>query len=124
MESLKEKMVLKKACWTFGALETGRKLCLDSRRLHILIQMLIEQDMHDQALIIGREYLQKQEFELYKEYFSNVAKDHSKNRVYADAHKALLGEDILETKRKLRELKKQKISEQESFLKKLATSND
>jgi hypothetical protein len=47
MELLREKMVLKKACWTFGALETGRKLSLDSRRLHILIQMLIEQDMHD-----------------------------------------------------------------------------
>lgn len=116
-------MVLKKACWTFGALETGRKLSLDSRRLHILIQMLIEQDMHDQAFIIGREFLQKQEFELYKEYFHHVHQDISKNRVYAEAHKNLLGEDILETKRKLRELKKQKSLEQEIFLKKLASQN-
>ena len=46
-EERKDKMVLKIACFTFGALETAKKLRLDSRRLHILIGMLIDQEMLD-----------------------------------------------------------------------------
>lgn len=106
MELLKEKLILKKACWAFGAFETGKKLRWDSRRLHILISMLIEQDMQPQAFLIARDFLSREELEMYDEYFDMVSKDVSKNKVYADAHAILLGEDILTTKKKLRNLKR------------------
>ena len=62
--------------------------------------------MHEQAMVIAKEYLQRKEFELYLEYFNGISKETSKNRIFAEAHKTLLGEDILETKRRLRTLKK------------------
>jgi hypothetical protein len=78
MESLKEKLILKKACWAFGAFETGKKLYQDKRRLKILINLLIEQDLHPQAFIIARDFLTKEEIYEYGDSFEMVRRDISK----------------------------------------------
>ena len=73
--------------------------------------MLIEQDMQPIAFLIAREFLDTSEALLYNDFFKMVPKDLSKNKIIAEAHMDLLGEDILKTKKKLKGLKKIKEKE-------------
>ena len=123
MEDFKDKLIIKKACWAFGAFETGKKLREDKKRIKILISLLIEQDMHPQAFIIARDFLSKEEIYSYESTFEMVPKDISKKKVYAEAHEALTNENILVTKKRLRQLKKKLEVKQKREAEKLRRKN-
>lgn len=79
--------------------------------------------MQPQAYLIARDFLSREELEMYDELFDMVPRDISKNKVYAEAHKTLLGEDILITKKKLRNLKRKKKKEAVRAQKRLERQN-
>lgn len=108
MDKLKEKMIVKQSCLAFGAYEAAKKLSEDKEKLKILIDLLIEEDLKSTAYLIASNYFKEEELEEYSSDFQDVEKDDvSRNKVAGQLHQSLTGETILETKKRLRALKKE-----------------
>lgn len=101
-------MIVKQSCLAFGAYETAKKLSEDGEKLKILIDLLIEEDLNSIAYLISKNYLSEEELEEYNNDFQDVETENiSRNKVGGQLHLSLTGETIADTKKRLRNMKRQ-----------------
>ena len=112
-EELKNKAIVEQCCRVFGAYETAKKVSEDPQKLNHLINFLLDGDVTSTAYLIAKNFLSEEEFGKLADEFKDLESEElTRNRVAGELHLKLTGESILETKKKLRALKRAQIKQE------------
>ena len=113
-DNIGERIIVKKSCMAFGAFETAKKVSGDKDKIHILVNHLNEELLFSTAYLIAKNFLEEEERARYSEAFAELEnpEEITRNKVSGQLHLELTGESILETKKRLRSLKKAKAAQE------------
>lgn len=88
IDVLKFKITVRQSCLHFGAYETAKKIVGNSEKFNILIDLLIEEDLAQQAYMLGTRFLSEEDLIPFKEReeFSDIPEGLEVSQLSGDLH--------------------------------------